>query len=128
MLALLLYRGRCLTPFQILLLGAWSSFFCVCFLPCMHDRYAFLPDMLLLVLAFVSYKKSAVICAVTEIVVSLLSWLFCLEFPYQPIPMPALALVRLSCLVWLTLRLWYVLKRPEKDKPLELEPLYSLSE
>ncbi len=128
MLALLLYRGRCLTPFQILLLGAWSSFFCVCFLPCMHDRYAFLPDMLLLVLAFVSYKKSAVICAATEIVVSLLSWLFCLEFPYQPIPMPALALVRLSCLVWLTLRLWYVLKRPEKDKPLELEPLYSLSE
>lgn len=84
--------------------------------------------MLLLVLAFVSYKKSAVICAVTEIVVSLLSWLFCLEFPYQPIPMPALALVRLGCLVWLTLRLWYVLKRPEKDKPLELEPLYSLSE
>jgi Gpi18-like mannosyltransferase len=129
-LAAVLYMGRRFTPFQMLLLGAWSSLFCVSFLPCMRDRYAFLPDMLLLVLAFASRRKDDAICAAAETIVSLLSWLFYLEYPYQPIPLLVLALVRLSCVFWLTLRLWQELKKPAagttdvlSDGPAEQAPV-----
>jgi Gpi18-like mannosyltransferase len=41
----------------VMLLACWSVWTCVEFLPCMHERYTFMLDILLLILAFKNIKK-----------------------------------------------------------------------
>ena len=59
-------RKKIDTPVQFLNTAAWFVWSCVFFLPAMHDRYAYLQDILLILLAFLDrkYVKYAVVSAV----------------------------------------------------------------
>lgn len=60
------------TPEQFLNTAAWFAWTCVMFLPAMHERYTFVLDVLLILLAFVNVKYLKY--AVTSAVLSLISY------------------------------------------------------
>ncbi|MCI1966673.1 MAG: hypothetical protein LKJ17_11175 [Oscillospiraceae bacterium] len=104
MAAWMLYRNRPLTSHEVLLLAVWSSIVCIYFLPDMHERYLFPTDLLLIVLALYTNRYWDRLCALAAIGVSILSYLPYL-FLYETIPMWALSLVRLGCVIYLTKQL-----------------------
>jgi len=103
--ALVLRTGRRMSVHEILLLAIWCSMVCVYFLPDMHERYLFPTDMLLLVLALYTSKWRDWLCFFVAAGVSILSYLPYL-FQYQTVPLWAMSLLRLGCLVYVTAQLF----------------------
>lgn len=101
MLIWLLRRHRPLAPYEVVLSAVWCAMVCVCFLPDMHERYLFPGDLLLIVPALGRKRFLDCICAVSAAGVSVLSYLPFL-FQFTPVPMWALALIRLGCLIFVT--------------------------
>lgn len=101
--ALVLRAGRRLDGEEQVLLGIWCSFLCVFFLPNMHERYIYPTDILFCLLALYTHKRGDILCAALCMVVSTISQTNFL-FQIQTAPNWALALVRLGCLLYLTVR------------------------
>ncbi len=101
--ALVLRAGRRLDGEEQVLLGALCSFLCVFFLPNMHERYIYPTDLLLCLLALYTRKRGDILCAALCMAVSTISQTNFL-FHIQTAPNWALALVRLGCLLYLTVR------------------------
>lgn len=95
--------GRRLCTGELLLLGVWCSFLCVYFLPNMHERYTYLTDLLLTLLAIYTRRRGDMLCAIVSIVVSSMSQI---QYLFATVTLPdwAWALVRLGCLLYLTVR------------------------
>ena len=100
--------GRRLCTGEQLLLGVWCSFLCVYFLPNMHERYIYLTDLLLTLLAIYTRRRGDMLCAIVSIAVSSISQIQYL-FNTATLPDWAWALVRLGCLLYLTVRVLYAL-------------------
>lgn len=107
-LALILHSDRHFSPTNLLLLGTWCCLCCVTLLPCMHERYAFPADLLLLILTLYTRCRGDTLCLLTESIVSILSWMQYLDPKAQIVSTVLLSLLRLGCLFWLSLRLWQV--------------------
>lgn len=67
-----LYRKDSLTNFHLIIIAVWTIYTCVMFLPAMHERYAFVVDILMIVL--VMLNKKYILVAIPEILNSLLSY------------------------------------------------------
>ncbi|WOC32695.1 MULTISPECIES: glycosyltransferase 87 family protein [Caproicibacterium] len=105
-LTLALQRGGGLSPYELLLVGTWTCLCCVTLLPCMHERYAFPADLLLLVLALFSHQRGDHLCFLVESAVSLFSWMQYLDPKTPGVSSQALSCLRFACLLWLSLHLW----------------------
>jgi len=105
-LALVLHHGGSLSNMQLLLLAACSTLCCAALLPCMHERYSFPADILLLLFAVSSRRKGDCLCCITESTVSFLSWMQYFDPKLLTLSGAVLSLLRLGCLFWLAARLW----------------------
>lgn len=109
--AVVLRAGRRLRVRETLLFAAWCQVACVWTLPAMHERYLFPGALLLVVLAGGTRRRGDALCAAVESGVSTLSYLPVLQDGFAPVPVPVLALVRLGCLAYLTMRLVHTFAR-----------------
>lgn len=74
MFCLVLYKGWDFTGEGIVLLGGWSVLTCAVLMPGMHERYAYIAEILLLVWAALKPQKQRIIPALIVYVIGFLSY------------------------------------------------------
>lgn len=104
MLGVLAYRNAVLEGDSLLLLAAWSVLACVCLLPSMHERYAFVGEVLLWAWFLAKPQKNRLVPALVFTFSGYCAYASYL-FGFWPVPAEYLAIFNLLALGWLTWRL-----------------------
>lgn len=95
-LALLVYKRTDLSDsYNLLVTALWSSFTCLMFLSSMHERYAYLIDILAILLAVITFKKRWVIIALVLNFISLVGYCNYL-FAYPVIELKQSAVINIA--------------------------------
>ena len=80
MLAVILKKIDLTLPEVYIGVAAWSAWTCIMFLPAMHERYFYIVDILLLLLALVIPRKYLILFIAEELVSILSTYLRCMLF------------------------------------------------
>ena len=121
--AIVLRAHRRLSSGEILLLGGWCGLLCTFFLPAMRERYVYMADILVCLFALYTRRRGDLIGAATIAVIAAIPQTRYL-FGADTAPDWALALVRLACIVYLTVRVLQqlapqVLERPQARREIQ---------
>ena len=102
--ACLFIRRRYTSPYAYMTLAAWTAMVCIFFLPTMHERYAYLPSVLIAVWAATTLRRTDCIAALAANLVCLFSFKPYL-FSDNSVRFDILAVFNLMILLFLTYRL-----------------------